>query len=169
MHSFTCACSVLWQYLAWLHRYVYKFSPGYRFYIQSCAREFFTVVWKTNTRTKRVSSSRKYTWLRDHHQAWTKSRHFGSFLVWGITHSSDLKQAVVAAHQSEKSYGVFQNIWSPSFCSETDYWQPENTQDGWNSSQEWASQQTHPKVRLCSAQRNCKKPKSYTLDLNGLS
>lgn len=24
--------------------------------------------------------------------------------------SSDLKQAVVAAHQSEKSYGVFQNI-----------------------------------------------------------
>ena len=48
---------------------------------------------------------------------------------------------------------------NPSFYSEKNYSQVENIQDSCQFSQEWKSQQVHHKVRLCSAQRNCKTPR----------
>ena len=44
---------------------------------------------------------------------------------------------------------------------ERDYSPVENIEDSCQSTQEWTSQQVHPKVRVCNAQKNCKKPKSY--------
>lgn len=38
----------------------------------------------------------------------------------------------------------------------------------WQSSQGWASQQVHSKVRLCDAQRNCNEPKSLLAPLRSL-
>jgi len=55
------------------------------------------------------------------------------------------------------------NLGSPSFYREKDYSQVENIQESCQSSQEWTSQQVHPKVRLCDAQRNCKEKKEKEL------
>jgi len=84
--------------------------------------------------------------------------------------SNDLKEAIVAAHQSGKGYKAISKQIGVHYSTERDYFsQVENIQDSLQSSQEGTSQQVHPKVRLCNPQRNCRKPKSYISDATGLS
>ncbi len=52
----------------------------------------------------------------------------------------------------EEWHSHFQTIWSPSFYSEEDYSQVEDIQNRHQSSQEFTSQQIHPKIRPCNAQ-----------------
>jgi len=73
--------------------------------------------------------------------------------------SNDLTEAIVAINLRR---GHFQTILSPLFYSNEDNSQVENIQDNCQSSQEWTSQQIYPKVRLCTVQRNCRKPNNYT-------
>ena len=75
--------------------------------------------------------------------------------------SNDLREAIVAAHQSEKGHKVISKRMSPSFYSKKHFSQVDNIQDCCQSAQEWTSRQVHPKVRLSNAQRNWEKQKRY--------
>lgn len=79
--------------------------------------------------------------------------------------SNDLKEAFVAALQSQKAVLCrSQTGFCPSFYCEKDRWK-----DSCQLFQEWAAQQIHPKDRPCNAQRLCKTPKSCTGDSTGFS
>ena len=94
-----------------------------------------------------------------------KSRSFVSLLGWSIQEcvntmakrkdiSSDLREAIVAAHQSVKGYKVIYKSFSLLCFFEKDYLHVENIQDSCQFSQEWLSQHVNLEVRLCNAPRN---------------
>jgi len=61
--------------------------------------------------------------------------------------SNDLIEAIVTAHQSGKGYKAISKLFGVHYSAEKEYSQVENIQDSCQSSQEWTSQQAHPKVK----------------------
>jgi len=72
--------------------------------------------------------------------------------------SNDLREVIVAAHQSGKGYTIIYKLFRVHHSTvRNDYSKVKNIQDRYQSFQEWMSQEGHPKVRLCNAQRYYKK------------
>lgn len=65
--------------------------------------------------------------------------------------SSDLREAIAAAHPSGKCYmGIFKHF-EVLHSTVRNYSQVESIQDSYQSSQDWISMEIHSKVKLCNA------------------
>ena len=80
----------------------------------------------------------------------------------GKTSAMTLEKQLFLPSVWEESYCHLQTFWSPSFYSEEVCSQMEDCQNGYKSSQEWTSQQIHPNIRPCNAQKNSRQPKIFT-------